>query len=129
MTTTPASTGSRDDRLRGSTSSGDRNGANVLPEPVRESPWAMLLAQLPTCWPCCCGWRPGWRCSPGCRELAVAIVVIVLLNGLFAFLQEYRADRSTERCARCCPPTARASATGGHHRAASRSSSSTTWCC
>ena len=33
----------------------------------------------------------------GMPELAVAIVVVVLVNGVFAFAQEYRADRATQR--------------------------------
>jgi hypothetical protein len=32
----------------------------------------------------------------GMPELSAAIVVVVLLNGLFAFAQDYRADRSTQ---------------------------------
>jgi magnesium-transporting ATPase (P-type) len=30
-------------------------------------------------------------------ELALAIVAVILLNGIFAFLQEYRAERAAAR--------------------------------
>ena len=33
----------------------------------------------------------------GMPQLAVAIVVIIILNGVFAFMQEYRAERAAER--------------------------------
>ena len=43
----------------------------------------------------------------GTIPLAVAIAVIVLLNAVFAFLQEYRADRSAARLRALVPATAR----------------------
>lgn len=33
----------------------------------------------------------------GMPELGVAIFVVVIINGLFAFFQEYRAERAAER--------------------------------
>lgn len=42
----------------------------------------------------------------GTPALAVAIVAIVLLNAVFAFAQEYRADRSTERLRELLPAAA-----------------------
>jgi magnesium-transporting ATPase (P-type) len=43
----------------------------------------------------------------GMPELSAAIVVIVLLNALFAFVQDYRADRSTQKLRALLPATAR----------------------
>ena len=43
----------------------------------------------------------------GMPELAVAIVVIILLNGLFAFWQEHRADRSTQKLRALLPSATR----------------------
>ena len=43
------------------------------------------------------GRRACSRSSPGCPQLGVAIFVVVVLNGVFAFVQEYRAERAAER--------------------------------
>lgn len=43
----------------------------------------------------------------GMTPLAVAIVAVVLINGVFAFAQEYRADRSAERLDDLLPSTVR----------------------
>lgn len=43
----------------------------------------------------------------GIPALAIAIVVIVALNAVFAFAQEYRADRSAQRLSRLLPIAAR----------------------
>ena len=61
----------------------------------------------------------------GMPELAVAIVVIVILNAIFAFWQEYRADRSRGAAAlpASCEGTGhpqRARRVGGRHRAGAR---------
>jgi P-type E1-E2 ATPase len=42
----------------------------------------------------------------GMPELAVAIVVVVLVNGVFAFAQEYRADRASQRLVELVPARA-----------------------
>jgi magnesium-transporting ATPase (P-type) len=42
----------------------------------------------------------------GMPTLAIAIVVIIILNGLFAFWQEHRADRSTQRLRASSSPQA-----------------------
>ena len=43
----------------------------------------------------------------GLPPLAVAIVVVIVLNAVFAFAQEYRADRSAERLRSLLPMSAR----------------------
>ncbi len=42
----------------------------------------------------------------GMPELAAAIVAVVVVNGVFAFAQEYRAERASQRLARLLPATA-----------------------
>jgi magnesium-transporting ATPase (P-type) len=43
----------------------------------------------------------------GMPQLAIAIVVIVILNAFFAFWQEYRADASTQRLRSLLPTSTR----------------------
>ena len=85
----------------------ERDGANVLPEPVRENPWAMFARQLSHLLALLLWVGAGLALLAGMPELSAAIVVIVLLNALFAFVQEYRADRSTQELKALLPATAR----------------------
>ena len=45
----------------------------------------------------CSGLLAVWRFWPGMPQLGFAIFVVIVLNGLFAFLQEYRAEKAGER--------------------------------
>lgn len=74
-----------------------RDGMNRLPEPPRPSHWAMLGRQLTHLLAVLLWIGAGLALLAGMPQIAVAIVVIVILNALFAFWQEYRADVSTER--------------------------------
>ena len=85
----------------------ERDGANALPEPARESPWAMFARQLTHLLALLLWVGAGLALLAGMPELSAAIVVIVLLNGLFAFVQDYRADRSTQELRALLPATAR----------------------
>jgi magnesium-transporting ATPase (P-type) len=85
----------------------ERDGANVLPEPVHENPWAMFARQLSHLLALLLWVGAGLALFAGMPELSAAIVVIVLLNALFAFVQEYRADRSTQELKALLPATAR----------------------
>ena len=81
-----------------------RDGFNELPTGSGLTRGACFSLSSPTCWRCCSGWRRASRCSPGCRSSRWRSSVIVLLNGFFAFWQEYRADRSTAATAARCSP-------------------------
>ena len=106
MTTTSASTGAPGTTGATTDSPGadhadvhlrlERDGANALPEPARESPWAMFARQLTHLLALLLWVGAGLALLAGMPELSAAIVVIVLLNALFAFVQDYRADRSTQ---------------------------------
>ena len=85
----------------------ERDGANALPEPVHENPWAMFARQLSHLLALLLWVGAGLALLAGMPELSAAIVVIVLLNALFAFVQEYRADRSTQELKALLPATAR----------------------
>ena len=48
-------------------------------------------------------WIAAGLALAGLPQLAVAIVIVVLLNGIFSFAQEYRADRATARLGELLP--------------------------
>lgn len=74
-----------------------RFGPNLLPRPARVPLWRRLLSQLAHFFAVML-WAAGvLAILAGMPQLGVAIVVVILLNGLFAFLQEYRAERASER--------------------------------
>lgn len=84
-----------------------RDGANVLPAPERPHPWRQLLAQLTHRFAAMLWTASGLALLAGMAPLAIAIAVVVLINGGFAFWQEYRADRAAERLAVLVPSRAR----------------------
>lgn len=83
------------------------DGRNVLPRPPGPSLWRQLLSQLTHLLALLLWVAAGLALLAGMPELAVAIVVIVLLNGGFAFWQEFRADRSSEELRALLPAGSR----------------------
>jgi magnesium-transporting ATPase (P-type) len=73
------------------------DGPNLLPEAARPHPLRELARQLTHLLAALLWVASALALLAGVPELAVAIVVIVLINAAFAFWQEYRADRSTQR--------------------------------
>jgi magnesium-transporting ATPase (P-type) len=65
----------------------------------------------------------------GMPQLALAIVVVVVLNGAFAFVQEYRADRAAAKLADLLPASARVLRDGSIQVITQPSWSWATWCC
>lgn len=84
-----------------------RDGLNRLPEPSRPSALRMLAGQLTHLLAGLLWVASGLALLAGMPELAASIVVIVLLNAVFAFWQEHRADRSTARLRALLPASAR----------------------
>ncbi|HET7763311.1 MAG TPA: cation-transporting P-type ATPase, partial [Phycicoccus sp.] len=80
-----------------------RDGPNVVPRPRRAGLVRQLLGQLTHLLALLLWAAAGMALLAGMPQLAVAIVVIVVVNALFAFWQEYRADRSTEELALLLP--------------------------
>ncbi len=71
-------------------------GLNVLPRPKSTPPWRQLLAQM-THFFAALLWVAGiLAIVAGMPQLGIAIFVVVIVNGLFAFTQEYRAERTAE---------------------------------
>lgn len=84
-----------------------RDGPNSLPEPARPTTVRELARQLTHLLAMLLWAAAVLALFAGMPELAAAIVVIVLLNGLFAFWQEHRADRSAQRLRALLPMDAR----------------------
>ena len=72
-------------------------GPNVLPRPTRVALWRRLLAQLVHFFAVMLWIAGGLAILARMPQLGFAIFVVIILNGLFAFLQEYRAERAAER--------------------------------
>ena len=74
-----------------------RDGANVLPVPPGPPLWHQLAAQMFHFFALML-WAAGiLAVIAGLPQLGVAIFAVVVLNGFFAFAQEYRAERAAER--------------------------------
>ncbi|MGH3506090.1 MAG: HAD-IC family P-type ATPase, partial [Nocardioidaceae bacterium] len=82
-------------------------GPNELPPPPRPHPVLMLLNQTTHLLAVLLWVAAGLALLAGTVPLAVAIVVVVLLNAAFAFAQEYRADRAAEKLRSLLPIAAR----------------------
>ncbi|MET0766367.1 MAG: cation-transporting P-type ATPase [Aeromicrobium sp.] len=84
-----------------------RDGSNVLPPPTRKPAWRLLLAQMTHFFAGMLWIAAALALLAGMLPLGAAIVVIVLLNGLFAFAQEYRADQAAEALGSMMPARSR----------------------
>ena len=73
------------------------DGANVLPRLARPSALRALVRQFTHLLALLLWAAAALALLAGTPALAVAIVVVIVLNALFAFWQEHRADRSAER--------------------------------
>ncbi|MEU3764903.1 cation-transporting P-type ATPase [Amycolatopsis keratiniphila] len=74
-----------------------RDGPNVLPAPKRRHPVLVLAGQFVHFFALMLWVAAVLALIAGMPALAIAIAVVVLLNGVFSFAQEYRADRAAER--------------------------------
>ncbi len=73
------------------------DGPNVLPSVPPPSVARLLLRQMVHFFALMLWVAAALAAIGGMPQLAVAIVIVVLLNGVFAFVQEYRADRAASR--------------------------------
>jgi magnesium-transporting ATPase (P-type) len=71
-------------------------GGNRLPVERPPSPLRLLVAQLVHFFALLLWAAAVLAFVGGLPQLAVAIAVVVVLNGVFAFVQEYRADKAAE---------------------------------
>jgi calcium-translocating P-type ATPase len=74
-----------------------QHGRNELPAPARPSALRQLVAQV-TSFFALMLWVAGVLAFvAGLPALGVAIFVVVVINGVFSFVEEYRADRAADR--------------------------------
>ncbi|WP_116998169.1 cation-translocating P-type ATPase [Desertimonas flava] len=73
------------------------DGPNRLPAPARPRWIRQLIAQLTHFFALLLWAAAVLAAVAGMPQLAVAIAVVVVVNGLFAFAQEHRAERAAER--------------------------------
>jgi calcium-translocating P-type ATPase len=74
-----------------------RDGPNVLPSPRPPNLWHQLAAQMTHFFALMLWVAGGLAFVARLPELGVAIFVVVIVNGVFAFVQESRAERAAER--------------------------------
>ena len=72
-------------------------GPNLLSRPPHLPLWRRLLSQLVHFFAVMLWIAGGLAILAGMPQLGFAIFVVIVLNGLFAFLQEYRAEKAGER--------------------------------
>jgi magnesium-transporting ATPase (P-type) len=80
-----------------------RDGPNEIPSARPPSPLLELGRQMVHFFAVLLWVAAALAAVAGMPQLSVAIVLVVLLNGVFSFLQEYRADRAGQRLAALLP--------------------------
>ncbi|WP_218131341.1 cation-transporting P-type ATPase [Nocardioides sp. YR527] len=85
----------------------DRFGPNELARPPRRPWWRLLVSQLTHFFALLLWGAAALALLAGMPTLAVAIAVIVLLNGVFAYAQEHRADRAAQKLGSLMPASTR----------------------
>ncbi len=71
-------------------------GPNTFAKSKTVSPWRHLLAQMTHFFAAMLWVAGGLAILAGMPQLGMAIFVVVVINGVFAFTQEYRAERASE---------------------------------
>jgi magnesium-transporting ATPase (P-type) len=74
-----------------------RDGPNVLPPPARDPAWRHLAAQLVHFFAVMLWVAGALAIVAGMVPLGLAILGVVAVNGVFAFVQEHRAERAASR--------------------------------
>ena len=82
-------------------------GPNVLAEPPRPSRLRQFGSQLVHLFALLLWLGAALALIGGFPQLTAAILVVILVNAVFAFAQEYRAERASEALRRVLPQTAR----------------------
>jgi magnesium-transporting ATPase (P-type) len=89
-------------------------GANELPIQRGPRAWRQLLSQFFHFFAILLWVAGGLAFIAGIPELGIAIFGVILLNGLFAFIQEHRADRAGQRLREIVPRRATVVRDGQH---------------
>ena len=75
----------------------EHDGPNALPTRPGPAPWRQLLAQMAHFFALMLWVASALAFLAGMPQLAVGIVIVVVVNGVFAFVQESRAEHAAER--------------------------------
>ena len=78
-------------------------GPNTLPRPLPKPILLQLAAQMFHFFAVMLWLAGGLAVLAGMPQLGVAIFVVIILNGVFAFIQEYRAEHAAERLREMLP--------------------------
>ena len=73
------------------------HGPNSLPPPPTIPHWQRLLSQFIHFFAIMLWVAGGLAILAGMPQLGLAVFIVIVLNGLFAFIQEYRADKAGEK--------------------------------
>ena len=79
------------------------HGPNVLPAKPRRPVWRQCAAQMVHFFALMLWAAGGLAILAGMPQLGFAIFVVIVLNGVFAFVQEYRAERAGEKLRELLP--------------------------
>jgi magnesium-transporting ATPase (P-type) len=79
------------------------HGENVLPRARPPSAWKQLAGQLFHFFALLLWAASGLAAWAGMPQLGIAIVLVILINGVFAFVQERRAERAAHRLGALLP--------------------------
>ncbi len=90
-------------------------GPNVLAEPSKPSHLRRFGANLVHLFALLLWLGAALALLGGLPQLSAAIVSVILVNAVFAFIQEYRAERASEALRRVLPQTARVRRDGEEH--------------
>ncbi|NHU44146.1 cation-transporting P-type ATPase [Rhodococcus sp. A14] len=80
-----------------------RDGPNQLPAPSRVPWWRRLFAQLTHFFALLLWFAAVLALVAGMPELGIAIVVVIVVNGLFAFAQQERAEKAADKLGELLP--------------------------
>ncbi|WP_334143824.1 cation-translocating P-type ATPase [Rhabdothermincola sp.] len=72
-------------------------GPNVLPAPAKEPAWRRLAGEMVHFFALLFWVAGGLAFVAGLPQLGIAVFVVIILNGVFAFVQEERSARAAER--------------------------------
>lgn len=107
-----------------------RDGPNRLPAPGRVPAWRRLAAEMFHFFALLFWVAGGLAFVAGMPQLGVAVFVVVVLNALFAFVQEERAEHAAERLRDLLPRFVTVVRDGCRCRSRPPMwSSATPWCC
>jgi len=84
-----------------------RDGPNILPAPAGPPAWRQLLGQMVHFFALLLWVAGGLAFLAGMPALGVAIFVVIVINGVVAFIQEYRAERAARRLRELLPRRAK----------------------